>query len=253
MKNSFLLKRLVIPLSVAAAIFMLVAFLTPDPWRSLLVNLAATFLGGIVTVFYIEVILRRDEQRQWTMVMGHVGKQVNILGNATISSIRQALGLPLPPGFDDLEVIKDPATLRKLITRMAENLLPEIAGLADMDQAAWRVLAGNLRATILNCERLLALFGRNLDPVITGLVLDVSEKAGQLLGHYEIFPDLLGVPFDQLKPNRIGKSSVPIVRATLQVAVRDAAQLLEICIKLLLEVGTRFPEREPSEILSSTN
>jgi hypothetical protein len=138
MKNSFLLKRLVTPLSFAAAIFMLVAFLMPDPWRSLFVNLAATFLGSIVTVFYVEVILRRDEQRQWTLVMGQVGKQLTILGNATISSIRQALGVPLPIAFEDFEVVKDPAMLRRLMTELAESLLPEISGLANMNQNGWR-------------------------------------------------------------------------------------------------------------------
>jgi membrane protein YqaA with SNARE-associated domain len=244
MKNNFLVKGLVIPLSMAAAASMLMASCTTDPWRSLLVNLAATFVGSIVTVFYVEVILRRDEQRQWKLVTGHVAKQVSTLGNAGISSIRLALGLSLPEAFEDFEAVKDPATLRKLMTELAENLKSGIAGLADIDQAGWRTLAGNLRALIVNCERLLALFGRNLDPVLTGLLLDVGEKARQLLAHYEIIPDLLGVPLDQLKPNRIGKSSVPFVRATQQAAVRDATQLLEICVKLLREVGSRLPEKK---------
>ena len=245
MKNSFLLKRLVIPLSVAAAIFMLVAFLTPDPWRSLLINLAATFLGSIVTVFYIEVILRRDEQRQWTIVTGHVGKQVNILANATISSVRQALDVPLPAAFEDFDVAKDPATIRKLMTELAESLLPDLPGLARMDPDGWRSLVNNLRATTINCERVLALFGRNLDPIITGLILDVSETTRELLGHYEIIPDLLGVPFGQLKPNRVGKSVAPFVRATIKASVRDAGQLLQLCIKLIREVEVRFPDRKP--------
>jgi hypothetical protein len=244
MKKHFLLKRLMVPLSTAGALSMLAAFGTADPWRSLFVNLTATFLGSMVTVFYVEVILRRDEQRQWAMVMGHVGKHVNVLGNAAISSIRQALRLPLPPAFDDFEAIKDPATVRRFMIQLADSLLQEITSIADMDQEAWRSLANNLRSIMQNCERIIALFGANLDPVITNLVLDVAEKAQDLLGHYQIIPDLLGVPFEQLKPNRFGKSMVPYVRATLQLTIRDARQLLEICTELLRQVGMRFPERK---------
>jgi len=46
------------------------------------------------------------------------------------------------------------------------------------------------------------LFGSQLDPDVMGLMLDLQEKAGEILTPYQILPDMLGVPLDQLKPDR---------------------------------------------------
>src|SRR2546422_223879 len=94
--KTFFLKWLVFPLCAAAFVSMLASLWVPDPWKSLLVNLAATFLGSIVTVFFVEAILRRGEEQRWKRFKGHVGKQVTILANATASSVRNALAIPPP-------------------------------------------------------------------------------------------------------------------------------------------------------------
>jgi len=111
-----------------------------------------------------------------------------------------------------------------------------------MDQSAWRIFGINLRAVILNCDRLISLFGPSLDPIITELILDLQDRARAALTPYEIIPDMLGVPFEKLKPNRRGQSSVPIVKAMLGNAVRDTEQMLKICATSLREIGQRFPE-----------
>jgi hypothetical protein len=249
--KTFLLKWLVFPLCVAAFVSMLVSLCVPDPWKSLLVNLAATFLGSIVTVFFVEAILRRGEEQRWKRFRGHVGKQVTNLANATASSIRSALGISLPDSWMDLGRANDPVQMRQMMIGLIEQeLLPAISGLAYMDQSKWRILAQNLRNCVQNCGFLLSLFGPRMDAETAALILDLQEKAREVLIPYDILPDLLGVPFEQLKPNRRGESSVPIVKAMLQRAVWNSEQLLTICAKLLREVGERFPERSPNSTRS---
>ena len=80
-----------------------------------------------------------------------------------------------------------------------------------------------------SCELLLTLFGPKLDVEIAVLILDMYEKARAVLTRYEIIPDLLGVPFERLRPNRRGESSVPFVQAMINGAIRDVEQLLRIC------------------------
>jgi hypothetical protein len=80
---NFLFKRLVIPLSAGGGSVDVGQLVRPDPWRSLLVNLAATFLGSIVTVFFVDAILRRGEEERWKKFQGHAGKQISILGIGT--------------------------------------------------------------------------------------------------------------------------------------------------------------------------
>jgi hypothetical protein len=93
-----------------------------------------------------------------------------------------------------------------------------------------------------SCELLLTLFGPKLDVEIAVLILGMYEKARAVLTPYEIIPDLLGVPFERLRPNRRGESSVPFVQAMINGAIRDVEQLLRICAALLREIGNRFPD-----------
>ncbi len=241
--KQFLLKKLVFPLCMAALVSMLVSLGVPDPWRSLLVNMAATFLGSIVTVFFVEAILRRGEEQRWKRFRGHVGKQATILAIGTASSVRNALAIPPPDIQNDEGVVPNPAQMRQMmISMIEEDLLLASNRMKQMDQDDWRIFARNLLGAMRNCELLLTLFGPKLDAEIAVLVLDLYEKAREVLIPYEIIPDLLGVPFEKLKLNRRGQSTVPFVKAMLQGAIRDVEQLLRICAALLREIGQRFPE-----------
>jgi hypothetical protein len=246
--KTFLFKWLVLPLCTAASVSMLVSLCVPDPWRSLLVNMAATFLGSVVTVFFVEAILRRGEEQRWKKFRGHVSKQVSILANGTASSIRNALAIP-PPGFrNDVGGAPGPRELRlAMLSMIEEDLVPATGRLMLMDQDDWRIFANNLIGTMRSCELLLTLFGPKLDVEIAVLILDMYERARAVLAPYEILPDLLGVPFEKLRPNRRGESSLPIVQAMVNGAIRDVEQLLRICAALLRELGSRFPESSKNE------
>ena len=242
--KGFLFRWLVIPLIAAAFVSMSVSFCVSDPWKSLLVNLAATFLGSIVTVFFVDTILRRDEEQRWERFQGHAGKQISILAIGTASSVRNALAIPPPDVREEDGGVPNAAERRQILIAMIEDdLLRAIGRMEQMDQEDWRIFATNLQGAMRNCELTLTLFGPKVDAEVAALVLDLYEKAREVLTPYEIIPDLLGVPYDELRPNRRGQSRVPMVRAMVQGAMRDVEQLLRICASLLREVGNRFPER----------
>lgn len=251
MKKHYLLAVLVGPLTLCAALLILVSFHVTDPWRSLLVNLAPGLLGSMVTVFYVERIIRRNEQYEWTKVLSHISRQVNILANGTTSSVRQALGLRLSLSFVDLEVANDPRRMRAVMVALIERqLLPNIDQLAGINQKDWRIFADNMVNSVKDAERILSLFSRNLDPTIMGLILDIHEKARSLVLVYQTWPDVLGIPLGQLKPNNRGESMVPFFSEMYKLIVRDARQLLEICVILLREIDARFPSTKPIAVES---
>ncbi len=242
MKKHFLLTVLVVPLTMVAAAFMLAVPFFREPWRSLLVNLAAGLLGSIITVFYVEKIIRRNDQYEWTKVLSHVGRQVNILANGTTSSVRLALHLRMPSSSEDIEVASDPRRVRAMMIALIEDrLLPEISQLTEMNQGDWRTFANNMQGSVSDAERILSLFSKSLDPTIMGLILDIHEKARALLSQYQVWPDMLGVPLADLKPNNRGESMVPYFKANYKLIVQDAEQLLRMCVKLLREIDARFP------------
>lgn len=243
MTKNFLLRTLVFPLLGIAAMLMFVSGCLPDRWSRLSVSLAAGMIGSLVTVFYVQRILRSDEQIQWEKVRGHVGKQVNILANGTISAFRLALDGDLPASLENTEVATNPRKLRRAMLDYIETvLLPGVSGLRNMDQEHWRIFAMNMAGSVHAAERLISLFSRHLDATVVGLILDTYEEARALHAHYEVWPDKLGIPLDQLPPNNRGESSVPFFEAEYKLIVHDALKLLKTCADLLREIDTRFPE-----------
>jgi hypothetical protein len=250
MKKHFLLTVLVLPLALAAAVLMAAGFCVAEPWRGLFVNLAAGLVGSVITVFYVEKIIRRNEQREWTRVMGHVGRQVNILANSTTSSVRAALGLKMPASFRETEVIGDPRRSRIMMLDLIEcDLLPQISGLGQMNQEDWCKFANSMIGSVKDAERILSLFSKSIDPVLMGLILDIHEKSRALVLQYQTWPDMLGVPFAQMKPNNRGESMVPYFKAVYDIVIQDAEQLLRICANLLREINLRFPNPEAAKNL----
>jgi hypothetical protein len=242
MKNRFLILGLFVPLSAAAVVLVLVSFRTAEPWRGLLVNVSAGLLGSMITVFYIDQIIRRNEAYEWKKVMRHVGRQVNFLANGTISSVRTALGMKVPSALKDPSLVNDMRGMRTAMIGLIENgLLPRLSELAEIDQDHWQIFAKNMQGALMDAERILSLFSKNLSPETMGLVLDVHEKARALLLQYQLWPDMLGVPLDRLRPNNRGESTVPLMMATYDRIVSEAAQLLTSCAALLRNIDAQFP------------
>jgi len=251
MRKHFLLTVLIVPLSLASAVLVLASFYFGEPWRSPVINLAAGLLGSISTVFYVETILRRNEQHEWTKVMGHIGQQVNILANGTTSSVRLALGLRILPSAEDWEVANDPHRMRMMmLTLIEDRLLPNISQLTEMDQDDWWKFANNMSGSVKDAERILSLSSHNLNPTTMGLILDIHEKARALLSQYQTWPDRLGIPLAELKPNNRGGLVAPYFKATYTLIVKDGEQLLTICANLIREIDAGFPDRKPISIKS---
>ena len=89
----YLIKALVLPLLALTIAAMLASVYVREPWSGLLVNLAASFVGAIITVGYIDVVVRRHERKQWVAVKARVEKHVERIANVCVHSIRGALGL----------------------------------------------------------------------------------------------------------------------------------------------------------------
>jgi hypothetical protein len=244
-KRNFLLVSFLTPMLILAVGLMWLSLRVESAWSSLLVNLVASIFGSILTVFYVDHVVQRNEKLHWATVMGHVGKQVNTLANATFSSIRSALGLTVPiEWMNDVAIAYDPCRMRSVMSRfIEERLIPETPRLSEISPEAWQSLARNLRAIVMNAERIMSLFGRNLDPAVMEWILDIQETARGILGQFEICNDMLGVPLNELPQNRRGESMEPYMRAVYKIIVRETTQLLKLSVRVLRELENHFPDR----------
>ena len=228
MNLRYLSTRLVLPLLTAVAVCMLVSKHVPDPWEGLTVNLAAAFLGSIVTILYVDVVLRHHEEAMWKRVRSKVFMRLERVANGFISSVRLGFGLKPPDSSIDL------SRIRRELLRLAEDVLvPARPGVERMDQEQWQIFARNLQGLSQEVDRILTLFSRNLNPDYTSSLLEIQEAALGILGQYTTWPDLLGVPEQSLPLRKDGSSRVPYVRALKTLIASDVEQLLAKCAQVL--------------------
>jgi len=230
MNMRYLFPRLVLPLLVAAALFMFISRHVKDPWDGLAINLAATFLGSIITVLFIDVILRQHQETLWGKVRLMALTRLERIANASVASVRGAFGVPAPDVFFG----NDPTRARQETIRLANFVLvPARAGVEGMDQDDWRILALNLHGTVQEVDRMLIMFSRNLNVGYTSRLLEIQEAAMLILNTYTTWPDFLGVPAQSLPLKRDYSSSVPLQREIIAGISGDIEHFVTKCSELL--------------------
>jgi len=230
----YMWKRLIVPLSCAACASLVASHFLRGLPHDLLINLAATFVGSILTVAYIDVVLRRHQELRWAGLRSRAAKRLFALANNCITSVRGALKVSARVIDGSDEPTLDLRVMGTRMIRVAQQILPqEISQLRDISSADWRHLSSGLQASIEIGDRLLDLFGRDFPPQIAELVLDIQSAAQGVVSQYALWPDLLGVPADELPVRRGGSSSLPLQQGAYQLATREALRLLKLCAELL--------------------
>ncbi len=234
MKHSYLLKRLVLPLLVATGVALGASLVVIEPWKGLLVNLAATFVGSIITVFYIDAALRHSRELEWVQVRSLVNQRVARMANICVTSTRVAFGFDTRLYERGVLESGDVNRAQEEIIRIAENaLIPGAQNVEKMDGRAWQIYFQSLRGVTMEVDRLLNLFAPNFDPALTQMLLEIQSAAERVCIPYLTFPDVLGVAPHELTPLRNGTSSIPLQQRLNVGAAQDIAELLRITLRLL--------------------
>ncbi|MBN1147358.1 MAG: hypothetical protein JXA78_08880 [Anaerolineales bacterium] len=229
-----LFRKLVLPLSVATVVSLVMAYFFP--LQGLFVNLATTFIGILLTVFYVDWILREHEEKRWANVQYRVNDEITKFANLAISEFRTAFHFTTEildfSTFDS----DNPNLIRAEIARIADNILiPAVsAKIVEMDQGDWRSLSANLSSVIQAADRLITLYGERINPDIFSRIVEIREKAHQILAIYFVVPDVLGVPDDQLPVStKTGESVVDQKQFLNESVARDVQGLLSLASSLL--------------------
>jgi hypothetical protein len=228
MDAGFLTRRLLTPLAVGGTLCFALSFALAEPWRGLLVNLAATAAGTIMTVFYVDTILARRERQQWAEVRERAARRAQRLANMAITSIRTSLGV-------GIEVFDASRPKQQQMARVAEQIVARDFddSIRRMDEQKWRSLVANLRTVSGESDRVLMLFPQWLDAPLVRQILDLQARTDELISLWELVPDVLGVPPERL-PAKIDGSSSADAQTELNVdAVCSARGVLQGAAQLL--------------------
>lgn len=226
----YLLKALLLPLLALAVAAMWGSVHVSEPWSGLLVNLAASFLGSVITVFYIDALISRHERAQWTAVKARVEKHVERVANVCVMAIRTALRVGPEAAYFGPDVAFHSKEFRDNAAHLAENVLaPMLPMMRDMNEEAWSTLAQNLQAASKCADHAFGLFGPHIGARVTDEVLQLQETADGIVVMYFTFPDIYGVPSDRVTPRTDGSSSLPTQNALYHSAIQQLTKLLSEC------------------------
>lgn len=190
--------KLVLPLVVLSAIALMIHHWWD--YGGLLVNLATGLVVVVVTVSYVEWVIGRHEAERWRGTEARMRESLDVFINAVVSSVRVGLGFGVEIMDKGELCTGDLQRAHQEVLRVAEHVLgPQAhARVKGLDKAGWKNLATELQSMCSATEHILDKFSHRLRPRQIELLLDIESSIKRALIFWQVFPDLAGVPHDQL-------------------------------------------------------
>ena len=224
--NRRIATQLVLPLIAAAVLSGLVHLRWPAD--GFFLNLAAGFVGSLVTVGYIDWIIRLHEREAWRGADSRIRARLSKLTSSTITGIRTSFGYGTEV-FDRMAMATgNPEMMRKEVLRVATHILAPTAEarIAALNQEQWQSFGTHLQRSSAECGLLLDRFGHRLEPAMIEALLTLQEHLDSAQTYWRVFPDVAGVPAAQ-----VPKLTTPTERmqaAWCELAARDVRRVLEL-------------------------
>ncbi len=229
----FLRKKLVWPLSLGALSAFVIAIFAPA--GGLFVNLGTTFVGILLTVGYVDLILKNHERRKWNAAFAHINKRLESVATVACSQFRTAFGI----GAESLNemALASPigADRHNEIIRFANGVLkPAISrSVRALTQEDWTHLEKQLQITWDSADRMIQLHSNRLEPQVIDGLMSLQDQMWHIMQLCRTFPDVIGVPDNKLQPNLKGESSIPLKRALEASIANDVQSVLDAAVGLL--------------------
>ena len=218
--------KLALPLALlAAASIWLNSIRSMDGF---FLNLATELIGIIVTVAYVDWIIKAHERKSWEGTSSRIADRLRVLSNATTSGIRSSLGYGVDILNDAVMRSGDLKRMNEEVMRIGIHVLqPSLRSrLEALDVKGWKSLAEHLQGTWRETERLLDRFSQHLEPMDLELLLDLQQEIQNSLTFWSTFPDIVGVPDQDLPTTR--SDTVALKSAWNDLTAESLSKVLQL-------------------------
>ena len=136
-----LIFRLVLP--IVGLILIAISLNQCWPAQGFFINLATELIGIVVTIAYVDWLIRKHEQSKWSGTEKRVRRRIQTCANSINTRLRRILGVDFEFLENDTEYIGNPKGMElKALDSAMEVLRPAIPGkLNSLNQEGWRDLA----------------------------------------------------------------------------------------------------------------
>lgn len=238
-ESPLLKKRLLWPLSIGSLGAFTAAWLVPA--GGLFLNLGTTFLGILLTVGYVDLILKQHEKDRWAGPRSRISKRLENVAAVASSQFRIAFGFgPEVYGEAAFDSEHDASRRRELVRVAMDIVYPSVPDkVREMSTADCKSLCKQLAISWESADRMIELFGSRLEPTILAVLIDLQDCQRSVIDHFRTFPDVLGTPDNELQPNLRGESSVPLKRTLEKAVSKDIRAVLDLSAGLFNQLDVQ--------------
>lgn len=230
-KEQFYLIRLVaVPMAVLAILCFVLAALTNGVWQGGLIELGATWLGVLVTVFYVEVILERQEARRWGDVERLITDRVK---RTALSRTTTLLGLLPNYPFMTTRVVW--GRMRARNYSLPDDWLQFANQYIDDTQAvlagfigahwAWDGMRTTFEGISDEYREVISLFGDKLSPQVFDLVWNAQVSAEDAFNFFTQYMSQMDNIMENGYLEQVGDVRTPLLD-NVRTVVRNNVALL---------------------------
>jgi len=192
---------LIVPLATLSVVCFVLHFQLN--WDGLFLNLATELLGIIVTLAYVDYILKRLDKQRWRAPHSRVASRLRRFANRSINHCLQSLRYQYET-FDGSKIVELSDDEREVgiyaeTVRVAREILmiDVFIKIDAFDVEDWGNFGAHMQSVDLSAERLLLAFGDRLSPDQYTLLLDIQEIAEGTRFTWSTVPQITAGP-DQL-------------------------------------------------------
>lgn len=240
--SKFLRKKLALPVGAAIVICLILAYFTSKstlhtgahtiPWSGLFINIATTFLGVLITVFYVDLILKQQNEIRWKKVKSHCTHRITRIANLTILDFRTAFKISLTLDSSLLKTDNQNELRSHLADHTETILIPSFAEkINQLTQKDWEKLMQGLKEIIQLTERTFDMYANNIDPEILECVLEIQDKANSIFSIYEIYHIVFGIAAADFPAHWSGTSLHQ--KSAYSLVIIETTEMLQIASTLL--------------------
>lgn len=229
--NKTLVTRLIIPLLAVAVISFFLS--RPFDRQATFINLMTDALAIIVTVFYVDWVIRMHEERKWNVAEKYIDAEFGKFAHGMIATIASHTGLdkkllPIPKTIDVKQVQEE------IINQTGHLSVNEIEiSIRAMNDPVWDDLIKAVDDKNTETTNLINLFGQRLDPDQLATVLRLRYLFDLLSATNMIFRAVSKSPIYEIpiSPKRESRDYPEIMLGNISIELHLILQQCLVIIK----------------------
>lgn len=235
-KYRLLILGLSLPLLTLSALFLVLA--RPISTSDLLLNIATDFITLIITIWYVDWILKKHEDAKWKGTHKFITSLAGEIAHGAISTIAENCFLS-----KEIFPRKNPPLHTRSLQDIQQEILENakkldrdnlIGHLDKLSVPQWQGLFQSIGKFPNEISTFLSQFGSRLSPSELESILSLRRSIKSATSTYSLFNDFLGVPIESMPKVKDGKPWELAAFATirfgieLQIILQGAVSVIEV-------------------------